>query len=131
MIHKFWRLFHWFVFVQLPRHVRLFVTPWTATRQASLSLTIAQSLPNFMSIASEMPSNHLIFWCPVLLPSIFPSIWDFSNESAVHITSPKYCSFSFNISPCKEYSELISHKIDWFDLLAVQGTFRSLLHHHN
>ena len=93
-------------------------------------LTIAQSLPKFMFIASVMPSSHLILWCPLLLlPSVFPSIRDFSNELFVHIRWPKYWCFS--ISPSSEYSGLISLKIDWFDPLAVQGTFRSLLQHHS
>ena len=104
---------------------QLLVTPWTAARQASLSLTIYRSLPKFMSIASVMPSSHLILWHPLLLPSIVPSIRDFSNKSAVHIRWPKSWSFSFSISPSKEYSGLISFKVDWFDLLAVYwtGTF--------
>ena len=104
-------------------------TPQTTARQASLPLTISQSLPKFMSTATVMPSSHLILWCPLfLLPSIFPSIKDVS-ESAVHIRWPKYWSFSFSINPSNEYSGLISLKIYWFDLLAVQGTFRSLLQH--
>ena len=120
------------VVVQSPSHVRLFVTPWAAARQASLSLTISRSLPKFMSIASVMPFNHLILWHPLfLLPSIFPSIRDFSNELAVCIKWPKYWSFSFSISPYSEYSGLIFLKIDWFDLLAIQGTFRSLPQHHS
>ena len=99
-------------------------TPWTAAHQASLSLTISQSLPKFMSIESVMPSNHLILCCPLLLlPSIFPSTTVFSNESALHIRWPKYWSFS--ISPFSEYSGLISFRIDWFDLLAVQKTLKS------
>ena len=114
--------------VQPPSQVQLFATPWTAARQASLSLT-SQCLPKFMSIASAMPSSHLILWHPFLLPSIFPSIRDFSNESAVCVRWPKHWSFSFNISPSNKYSGLISLKIDWFDLLAVQGTLRSLLQH--
>ena len=121
----------WFpnvVAVQSPSHVWLFVTPWTAARQAALSLTISQSLPKFMSIASLMPSSHLILWCPfLLLPSIFPSVRDLSNESSVHIRCPKYWSFSFSISPSSEYSGLVSLKIDWFDCLA----FRSLFQHHS
>ena len=105
-------------------------TPWTAARPASLSLTISRSLHKFMFIASVMRSSHLIFWCLLLLlPSIFPSIRDFSKVSATHIRGPKYWSFS--ISPSSEYSGFISFKIDRFDLLAVQGTFRSLLQHHN
>ena len=115
--------------VQSPSHVQLFVTPWTEARQASLSLTISQSVPKFMSIASVMPSCHLIRWHLLLLPLIFPSIRVFSNELAVCIKWPKYWSFS--ISPSKKYSGLISLHIDWFDLLAVQGAFRSLLQHHS
>ena len=104
-------------------------TPWTATHQDSLSLTISWSLPKFMYIASVMPFSHLILWCRLLLlPSIFPSIRDFSSELAVRIRWPKHWSFS--ISPSKGYSGLISLKIDWFDL-AVQGTFRNLLQHHS
>ena len=106
-------------------------TPWTAACQASLSLTISRSLPKFVFIASVMPSSHLILWCPLFLPSIFPSIRDFSNELSVHIRWPNYWSFSFSISSSSEYSRLISFKIDWLDLLAVQGTFRSLLQHHS
>ena len=114
------------IVVQSPSRVRLFMTPWTAAHEASFSLTISQSLLKFMSIALVMPSSHLIFWCSVLLlPSIFPSIRDFSNESAVHIRWPKYWSFSFSISPSNEYSGLSSLKIEWFDLLAVQGTLTS------
>ena len=112
--------------------VWLFVTPWTAARQASLSLTISQSLPKFMSITLVMPSSYLILWCPLLLlPSVFPSIREFSVELAVCSRWPKYWSFVFSISPSDEYSGLISLKIDWFDLLAVQGTFRNLLQHHS
>ena len=108
------------------------VTPRTAARQASLSFTISQSLLRLMSIQSMMPSNHLILCHPLLfLPSIFPSIRVFSNESVLCIRWPKYWSFSFSISPSNEYSGLISYRIDWFDLLAVQGTLKSLLQHHN
>jgi len=108
------------VVVQLPSHVQVLGTPWTAASQASLSLNISPNLPRFMFIASVMLSSHLIRWCPVLLlPSIFPSIRDFSNELSVHIRWPKYWSFSFSISPSSEYSGLISLKIDWFDLLAI------------
>ena len=107
--------------VQLLSHVRLFTTPWTAARQASLSFTISHSLLKFMSIELVMPSNHLILCHPLLLPSIFPSIRVFSNESAVHIRSPKCWSFSFSISPSNEYLGLISFRTDWFDL-AEQGT---------
>ena len=103
------------------------MTPWTAARQASLSITNSQSLPKLMSIESVMPSNHFIFYHLLLPPSIFSSIRVFSNESAVHIRWPKYWSFSFIISPSNEYSELISFRMDWLDLLAVQGTLKSLL----
>ena len=107
------------VIVQSPSHVQLLVTPLTAACQASLSLTISWSLPKFMSIASVMPSSHLILWLPLLLlPSIFPSIRDFSNESAVHIRWWKYWSFRFSINPSNENSGLTSLQIDWFDLLA-------------
>ena len=120
------------VVVQLPSSVRFFVTPWTAACQASLDLTSFWSLPKFMFIASVMPSSHPVLWSPLLLlPSIFPSISYFSNESSIHIRWPKSWSFSFSINPSSEYSRLISLRIDWFDLLAVQGTFRSLLQHHN
>ena len=118
--------------VQLSSCVWLFVTPWTAACQSSLSFTISWSLPKFMFIALVMPSSHLIFWYPLLLlPSIFPSIRDFSKELSVHIWWPKYWSFSFSISPSSEYSGLISLKIHWFDLLALQGTLRSILQHHS
>ena len=117
--------------VQSLSRVRLFVTPWTAARQASLSITISRSLLKLMSIESVMPSSHLILYCPLLLlPLIFPSIRVFSNESALHIRWPKYWSFNFSISSSNEYSGLISFKIDWFYLLAVQGTLKSLLQHH-
>ena len=116
------------VVVQWPSHVWLFATPWTAACQAALSLTISWSLPKFMFIASVMPPSHFILWCPLLLlPSIVPSTRDFSNEWSLWIRWPKYWSFSFSISPSSEYSGLISINIDWFHLLAVQGTFRSLL----
>ena len=111
--------------------VQLFVTPWTETGQASLSITNSQSLLKLMSIESVMPSNHLILCCPLLLlSSIFPSIRVFSNESVLRIRGPKYWSFSFNISPPNEPSGLI-FKMDWLDLLAVQGTLKSLLQHHS
>ena len=114
--------------IQLLSHIWLIVTPWTTACQASLSFTISQSLLKLMSIESVMPSSHLILYCPLLLlPSIFPSIRVFSNESALHIRWPKYWSFSFSISPSKEYSGFISFRIDWFDVLAVQGTLKSLL----
>ena len=118
------------VSVQLLGCVRLFVTPWTAARQASLSITNSRSLLKLMSIESVIPSNHLILCHPLLLPSIFPSIRVFSNESALRIRWPKYWSFSFNISPSNEYSGLISFRMEWLDLLAVQGTLKSLLQHH-
>ena len=105
------------------------VTPWTAICQASQTLIISQSLPKFMFIASVMPSSHLILWSPLLLlPLLFPSNRDFPNELTVSIRWPKYWSFSFSISPSSEYSGLFLLKIDWFDLLAVQGTLRSLQH---
>ena len=108
------------------------MTPWTAACQASLSFTISQNLLKLMSVESVMPSNHLILWHPLLLlPSIFPSIRDFSNESAVLLRWGKYWSFNLSIGPYNEYSGLISLKIDWFDLLAVQGTLRNLLQHHS
>ena len=116
--------------IQWLSHVRLFVTPWTAACQASLSITNSWSLLKYMSIKSVMPSNHLIFFCPLLLlPSIFPSIRVFSSESVLHIRVPKYRSFSSSISPTNEYSGLISFRIDWLDLLAVQGILKSLLQH--
>ena len=115
--------------VQLLSHVRLFAIPWTAARQASLSFTISQSL--LITIESVMPSNHLFLCHLLLLSSAFLSIRVFSNESALLIRWPKYWSFSFNISPFNEHSGLISFRIDWFDLLAVQGTLKSLLQHHS
>ena len=119
---------HQFSSVQLLSHVWLFVTPWTTARQASLSITNSQSPPKPMSIESVMPSNHLILCHPLLLlASIFPSIRVFSNESALHIRWPKYWSFSISLS--NKSSWLISLKIDWFDLLAVQETLKSLLQH--
>ena len=113
-------------------HVRLFATPWTAALQASLSITNSWSLPKLTSIESVMPSSHLILCYPLLLlPSIFPSIRVFSNESTLHIRWSKYWSFSFNISPSNEHPGLISFRTDWLDLLAVQGTLKSLLQHHS
>ena len=106
------------------------MTLWTTARQASWSISNSQSLLKFMSIESVMPSNHLILCRSLLLSSIFPSIRVFSNES-VHITWPKYWSFTFSISPSNEYSRLISFRMDWLDLLAVQGTLKSLLQHHS
>ena len=118
--------------VQVLSRFWLFATPWTVAHQASLSIMNSRSLLRFMSIESVMPSNHLIF-CRLLLfpPSIFPSIRVFSNESALRIRWPRYWSFSFSISPSNEYSGLISFRMDWLDLLAVQGTLKSLLQHHS
>jgi len=116
--------------VQLLSRVWLFATPWAAAHQASMSITNSRSLPKLMSIELVMPSNHLILCHPLLLlPSIFPSIRIFSNESFLHIRWPEYWSFSFNISPSIEHSGLISFRMDWIDLLAVQGTLKSLLQH--
>ena len=118
--------------VQLLSHVWLFVTPWIAACQASLSITNSQSLLKLISIELVMPSNHLIFYWPLLLlPSIFPSSRVFSNESALCIRWPKYWSFSFNISPSNEYSGLISFRMDQLDFLAVQGILKNLLQHHS
>ena len=122
---------HQFSSVQFS-HVQLFATPWTTARQASLSFTISWSLLKLMSIELVKPSNHLIRCRPLLLlPSIFPSIRVFSNETVLHIRWPKYWSFSFNINPSNEYSGLISFRMDWLDLLAVQGTLKSLSQHHS
>ena len=123
-----------FTSVQLLSRVQLFATPWTAARQASLSITNSQSLFKLMSIESVMPSNHLILIVPFsshLKIEIFPSIRVFSNKSVLRIRWPKYWSFSFNISSSDEYSGLISFRMDWLDLLAVQGTLKSLLQHHS
>ena len=118
--------------VQSLSRVQLFATPWTAARQASLSISNSQSLLKLLSIESVMPSNHLILCHPLLLlPSIFPTIRVFFSESVLHIRWPKYWSFSLSISPSSEYSGLISFRIDWFDLLAVQGNLKSLLQHHS
>ena len=128
-----WNHTDYFLFpVQSLSHVRLFATPWTTACQASLSITNSLSPPKPMSIELVMPSNHLILCHPLLLlPSIFPSIRVFSNESALHIWWPKYWSFSFNISPFSEHPGLISFRMDWLDFLAVQGTLKSLLQHHS
>ena len=116
--------------VQSLSRVQLFATPWTTAHQASLSITSSRSLPKLMSIESVMPSNHLILCHPLLLlPSIFPSIRVFSNESALHTRWLKYWSFSFSISPSNEHPGLISLRVDWLDLLAVQGTLKSFRHH--
>ena len=113
---------------QLLSRVQLFVIPWTAARQASLSITNSESLPKLISIELVITSNHLILCCPLLLlPSIFPNIRVFSNESALRMRWPKYWSFSFSISPSKEHPGLISSRMDWLDLLEVQGTLKSLL----
>ena len=117
---------------QSKSHVQIFATPWTTECQAFLSFTVFWSLLKFMSIESVMVSNYLILCYPLLLlPSVFPSIRVFSSESAFCIRWPEYWSFSFSISPSNEYSVLISFRMDWFDLLAVQETLKSLLHHHN
>ena len=118
--------------VQSLSRVRLFATPWTAARQASLSITNCQSLLRLMSLESVMPSNHLILCHPLLfLPSIFPSIRVFSSESALCIRWPNYWSFSFNTSPSNDHSRLISFRMDWLDLPAVHGTLKSILQHHS
>ena len=118
--------------VQSLNRVWLFVIPWTAAHQGSLSITNSRSLLKLMSIESGMSSNHLILCCPLLLlPSIFPSIRVFSNESVPCIRWPRYWSFSFSISPSKEHSGLISFRMNWLDLLAVQRTLKSLLQHHS
>ena len=118
--------------VQSLSRVWHFVTPWTTARQASLSFINPWSLLKLKSIELVMPSNHLILCCPLLLlPSIFPSIMVFSNESVLHMRWPKYWSFSFSISPFNEYSGLISFRMDWLALLAVQGILKSLLQHHS
>ena len=112
--------------------VQLFATPWIAACQASLSIANSQSLLTLMLIESVMQFNHLILCCPLLLlPSIFPRIRVFSNESVLYIRWPNYCSFSFSITPCNEFSRLISYRIDGFDLLVIQGTLKSLLQHHS
>ena len=117
--------------VQSLSRVWLFATPWIIACQASLSITNSLSLPKPMSIESVMPSNHLILCRPLLLPSIFPSVRVFSSESVLCIRWPKYWNFRFSISPSNEYSRLISFRMDWLDLLAVQGTLKSLLQHHS
>ena len=123
---------HCLVVVQLLSRVQLFVTPWTAAHQASLSFTISLSLLKLMPIELVMSSDHLILCRPLLpLPSIFPCIRVFSNESVLHSRWPEYWSFSFSISPSNEYSGLISFRKDWLDFLAVQGTLKSLLQHHS
>ena len=130
---NFGRVWTWvFSLVQSLSHVWLFVTPWTAARQASLSITNSWSLPKLMSIELVMPFNHLIlFRSLLLLPSIFPSIRVFSNELALHIRWPKYWSFSFNISTSNEHPGLISFRMAWLDLLAVHATLKSPIQHHS
>ena len=119
------------VTVQSLSHIQMLAIPWTAARQASLSFIITQSLLKIVSTKSVMPSNHSILCCPLLLPSVFPSLRVFSKESVLQIRWPKYWSFSFSISPSNEYSGLISFRMDWLDLLAVQRTLKSLLQHHS
>ena len=119
------------IIVQLFSHVWLFATPWTTARQASLSFTVSWGLLKFISIESIMLSSQPILYCPLLLPSVFPNISVFSNESAFLIKWPKYWSFSFSISPSNEYSWLISVRMNRLDFLAVQGTLKSLLQHHS
>ena len=131
LLLSFYTIHKTVIIVQLLSHVRLFATPWTAAHPASLSFTISLSLLKPMSIELVMPSNHFILCRPLLLPSIFLSIKVFSNESALHIRWPKYWSFSFSNSPSNGYSGLISFRIDWLDLLAVQGTLKSLLQYHS
>ena len=130
MVFHYTPLFQ-FISVQSLSRVQLFATPWTTARQASLSITNSQSLPKLMSIESVTPSNHLILCCPLLPPSIFPSIRVFSSESVLCIRWPKNWSFSFSISPSNKHPGLISFGMDWLDLLAVQGTLKSLLQHQN
>ena len=131
-MHKDHHSYLQFSSVQSFSRVRLFATPWTAARQASMSITSCWSLPKPMSIESVMPSNHLILcYLLLLLPSIFPRIRVFSNESALRVRWPKYWNFSLSISPSNEHPGLISFRMDWLDLLAVQGTFKSLLQHHS
>ena len=134
----FFNLFNWrtialhhCIVVQPLSRVQLFATPWTTERQASLSITTSRSPPKPMSIESVMPSNHLILCRPLLLPSSFPSIRVFSYESALHIRWPKYWSFSFHVSASNEHPGLISFRMDWLDLFAVQGTLKSLPQHHS
>ena len=137
---KYWRYFYCSLLsyryivlsIQSLSHVQMFVTPWITAGQASLSITNCQSLPKLMSIESVIPSSHLILCCPLLfLPPIPPSIRVFSSESTLHMRWPKYWSFSLSISPSNEHPGLISFKMDWLDLHAVQGTLKSLLQHHS
>ena len=129
---KLYEISKMFSSVQSRSHIQLFATPWITARQASLSITNSRSLLKLMSLESVMPSSHLILGRPLLLlPSIFPSIRVFSNESALRMRWPKYWSFIFNISPSNEHPGLISFRTEWLDLLAVQGTLKSLLQHHS
>ena len=125
-----WKGIIQFSSVQSLSHVQLFATPWAAALQASMSVINSWSMLKLMSVESVMPSNHLTLIHPLLLPSVFPSIKVFSNESVLCIRWPKYWSFSFSISPSNEYS-MISFRMDWLDLLAVQGTLKSLLQYHS
>ena len=126
-----WGYMHWFSLVQSLSCIRLLATPWTTAHQASLSITNSQSPPKLMSTESVMPSNHFILCHPLLLlPSIFPNIRIFTNKSALSIRCPKYWSFGFNINPSNEHPGLISFRMEWLELLAVQGTLKSLLKHH-
>ena len=132
MLHALLLFFTWFVVIQSLSHVLLFASPWTAPRQASLSFTVSQSLIKLMSVQLMMPSNYLILCRPPLLPpSILPSIRVFPIESVLRIRWPKFWSFSFSISPSKEYSGLISFRMDWLDLFVIQETFKRLLQHHS
>ena len=132
MLYLGWKSKLWFQFSSVAHSCLLFTTPWTAACQASLYITNSWSLLKLMSVESVMPSNHLILCLPLLfLPSVFPSIRVFSNASVLRIRWPKYCSFSFRISPSSEYSGLISFRMDWLDLLALQGTLKSLFQHHS
>ena len=127
----FQRLGHWNGSVQSLSHIQPFEAPWTAARQASVSITNSRNVLKLISIELVMPSNNLILHCPLLLPSTFPSIRIFSSESVLHIRWPKYWSFSFSISPCNEYSELISFRMNSLTLLVIQVTPKSLLQHHS
>ena len=136
ILPKFYFLIKFYFFnlssVQLLSHIQLFATPWTAAHQTSLSITNSQSLLKLMSIELVMPSNHLILCCPILLlPSIFPNVRVFSSELVLHMRWPEYWSFSFSISASNEYSGLISFRMDWLDVLVVQGTLKSLLQQHS
>ena len=130
-IKLLWTLYQSVSSVQSLSRVRLFVTPWVAARQASLSITNSRSALRLMSIESVMPSSHLILCCPLFLPPVSPSIRVFSSESTLRMRWPKYWSFSFSTSPSKEYPGLSSFRMDWLDLLVVQGTLRSHLQHHS